>query len=328
MFLALSVQKGCAEHTGKRSDAVVATGLPRSLGSTYRDRMPIDPKKVLGAKLDAVQSSWDEDKLILYALGVGVGIGQSPTDAKKVLQYTYENGLSALPTYGVIPMFAAVGGLFNVPGLSFNPMMLLHGEQYTEILEPPLPLTASIVTEGTISGVYDKGKGALLTVDFVTRDEKTGKALVKNVMGAFIRGEGGFGGDSKSPEPGNNPPDRAPDAVISYSTLTQQALLYRLSGDKNPLHVDPMMAKMGGFDVPILHGLCTFGNLGRAVIEAFCDDDPTGFKSIQVRFSKPVFPGETIVCQMWKTSPTEIVCKARVKERDLDVITNAKVTLR
>ena len=289
--------------------------------------MPIDPKQALGAKLETVESSWNEDKLILYALGIGVGQGVSQVDPKRVLQYTYENGLKAMPTYGVIPMFSAVGGLFNVPGLSFNPMMLLHGEQYTEILAPPLPTSADIVTEGTISGIYDKGKGALVTIDYVTRDKRTKQPLIKNVMSAFIRGEGGFGGDAKSPEAGNNPPDRAPDIVVESPTETSQALLYRLSGDKNPLHVDPMMAKMGGFDVPILHGLCTFGYLGRAVIETCTDNEPERFKSIQVRFSKPVFPGETIVSQLWKVSPTEIVCKARVKERDIDVITNAKVTL-
>jgi len=289
--------------------------------------MPIDPKQVLGAKLAPVESSWNEDKLILYALGVGVGVGQSQVDPKKVLQYTYENGLKPLPTYAVIPVFSAVGTIFNVPGMSFNPMMLLHGEQSTEILEPPLPTSAEVVTEGVVSGVYDKGKGALVTIDFTTRDRASGKPLIRNVMSAFIRGEGGFGGDAKSPEPGNLPPDRAPDAVVRYPTLTHQALIYRLSGDKNPLHVDPAMAKMGGFDVPILHGLCTFGNVGRAVIEAFCDDVPERFKAIQVRFSKPVFPGETVVVQMWKVADREIVCKARVQERDLDVITNAKVTL-
>jgi 3-hydroxyacyl-CoA dehydrogenase/3a,7a,12a-trihydroxy-5b-cholest-24-enoyl-CoA hydratase len=217
--------------------------------------------------------------------------------------------------------------LFSVPGLAFNPMMLLHGEQYTEIVEPPLPISAEVVTEGVVSGIYDKGKGALITLDFVTRDKQSKQALIKNTMGVFIRGEGGFGGDAKSPEPGNEPPARDPDAVVEHPTLTHQALLYRLSGDKNPLHVDPNMAKFGGFDVPILHGLCTFGNLGRAVIEAFTDDDPKRFRSIKVRFSKPVFPGETIVTEMWKVSDTEIVCKSKVKERNLDVITNAKVVL-
>jgi acyl dehydratase len=289
--------------------------------------MPIEPKKAIGSKLDPVESSWDEDKLILYALGLGVGNDHSQVDPKKVLQYTYENGLKPLPTYGVIPVFASVGGLFSVPGMSFNPMMLLHGEQYTEILAPPLPTSASVITEGVVSGIYDKGKGALVTIDFTTRDKQSGKELVKNVMSAFIRGEGGFGGDGQAPEPEPDPPARAPDVVVEYRTLPHQALLYRLSGDKNPLHVDPNMAKMGGFDVPILHGLCTFGNLGRAVIEGFCDDDPARFRSIRVRFSKPVFPGETIVCQLWKVSDTEIACKARVKERDVDVITNGKVIL-
>lgn len=289
--------------------------------------MPIDPQKAIGAKLSPIESSWNEDKLILYALGVGVGVGHSQVDPKKVLQYTYENGLRALPTYGVIPVFSAVGSIFNVPGLSFNPMMLLHGEQYTEIIEPPLPLSAQVVTQGEVTGIYDKGKGALIVIDFITSDKATGRALIKNTMSAFIRGEGGFGGDAKSPEPGPEPPNRAPDKVVEQPTLTSQALLYRLSGDKNPLHIDPQMAKFGGFDVPILHGLCSFGILGRAVIEAYCDDDPTRFKSIQVRFTKPVFPGETIVSQLWKVSDKEVVCKARVKERDLDVITNAKVTL-
>lgn len=289
--------------------------------------MPIDPKQALGQKLAPVESSWNEDKLILYALGVGVGNGVSQVDPKKVLPFVYENQLKALPTYGVIPMFSAVGGMFGIPGLEFNPMMLVHGEQYMEILEP-LPLSAEIVTEGVVSGLYDKGKSALATFDFVTKDKKTGKPLIKNVMGTMLRGEGGFGGDAKAPEPGNNPPDRAPDMEVALPTLTTQALLYRLSGDKNPLHIDPQFAAMGGFPVPILHGLCTLGILGRAVLEAYMDNEPARFKSIQVRFSKPVFPGETIISQMWKVSDTEIVCKAKVKERDLDVITNAKVVLR
>lgn len=289
--------------------------------------MPIDPKQALGAKLAPSEFSWNEDKLILYALGVGIGTGVSQVDPKKVLQYTYENALKALPTYGVIPMFSAVGGMFGIPGLSFNPMMLVHGEQYMELLDGPLPTSADVVTEGVVSGLFDKGKNALATFDFVTRDRATGRPLLKNVMSTMLRGEGGFGGDAKAPEPGNNPPERAPDAVVEHVTTTSQAILYRLSGDKNPLHIDPNFAAMGGFPVPILHGLCTMGFLGRAVIEACLDDEPERMRSISVRFSKPVFPGETIVSQLWKVSDKEIICKARVKERDLDVITNAKVTL-
>lgn len=291
--------------------------------------MPIDPAAAVGAEMKGVDWSWDPDKLILYALGVGIGVGVDQTDKKKVLQYTYENGLKPLPTYGVIPMFSSLGGLMTAPGMKFNPMMLLHGEQYTEILCDKFPLKATVETSGKITGVYDKGKGALVVAEMTSKDKNTGEALFLNRMGAFIRGEGGFGGDAKAPEPGNEPPSRDPDAVIEYPTMTHQAILYRLSGDKNPLHIDPMMAKMGKFDKPILHGLCTFGNVGRAAIEAFADNDPSKFKSIQLRFASPVYPGETIVVKMWKESDTEIICEAFVKERDmLQVISNAKVTFR
>jgi len=291
--------------------------------------MAIDVAKAFGATLDGGKFSWNQDNLILYALGVGVGVNQDPVDRKKVLQYTYEHGLKALPTFGVIPVFGAIGNLFALPGFDINPMMLLHGEQYTEIVETPLPLNSEVVSEGKVTGIFDKGKGALVVLDIDSKDKNTGKLMIKNTFSAFIRGEGGFGkpGDPKGPQPGNEAPDRVPDAVIEYPTMVHQAILYRLSGDKNPLHIDPDMAALGGFDRPILHGLCTFGNVGRAVIEAFADNNPERFKSIKVRFSRPVMPGETIIVQMWKESKTEIICKAKVKERDLDVITNAKVCL-
>ncbi len=299
--------------------------------------MPMDPSKAVGTKLKDSEFSWNPDKLILYALGVGVGVGQDPCDKKKVLQYAYENGLKALPTYGVMPVFAGMGGIMGLPGLSFNPMMLLHGEQYTEILSPPFPVTGTIVNEGVVTGVFDKGKdeatgkakGAVITIEFNSKDKNTGKPFLKNIFSAFIRGEGGFAkpGDPKAPEPGNQAPGRAPDAVVEYPTMTHQAILYRLSGDKNPLHIDPMMAKMGKFDKPILHGLCTFGNVGRAAIEAFADNNPEKFKSIKVRFAAPVYPGETIVVKMWKESGTKVLCEAFVKERDmLKVISNAAVS--
>lgn len=292
--------------------------------------MPIDPVKALGAPIESQEYTWNEDSLILYALGVGVGVNQNPTDPK-VLQYTYEGDLKALPTYGVVPVFGTLMGMMSVPGLDFNPMMLLHGEQYTELLKRPMPLSATVVTDAKISAIYDKGpgKGVVIELTCDTKDKKTGEPLLKNVFAVFIRGEGGFAkeGDPKAPAPGNDAPAREPDAVIEYPTLPQQALLYRLSGDKNPLHADPNMAAMGGFDRPILHGLCTFGNVGRAVIEAMAGNDPTKFRSIKVRFAKPVFPGETIVVKMWKESPTDILCVASVKERGIDVITNAKVTL-
>jgi 3-hydroxyacyl-CoA dehydrogenase/3a,7a,12a-trihydroxy-5b-cholest-24-enoyl-CoA hydratase len=286
--------------------------------------MPIDVSKALGAALPAVEYKWDEDSLMLYALGAGVGIGQDQT-SPAVLQYTFENGLRALPTFGVVPSFPMLMGLMNVPALSFNPMMLLHGEQYLEVLETPIPTSATTVTEGKITGIYDKGKGALVVIEAITKRDG-GKPVFKNEFGIFLRGEGGFGGES-GPPVANEAPKRAPDKIVETPTQTHQALLYRLSGDKNPLHADPGFAKMGGFDKPILHGLCTFANVGRAVIQGYAGDDPTRFRSIRVRFARPVMPGETIVTEMWQESPTDIVVQAKAKERDQVVISNARVTL-
>jgi 3-hydroxyacyl-CoA dehydrogenase/3a,7a,12a-trihydroxy-5b-cholest-24-enoyl-CoA hydratase len=286
--------------------------------------MPIDPSKALGAKLPASPYTWNEDTLILYALGAGVGINADQT-SPAVLQYTYENGLKALPTFGVIPSFPALAGMAGIPGVSFNPMMVLHGEQYMEVLASPIPTAATVTTGGRVKAIYDKGKGALMIFELTTtRDD--GTALFRNEFAAYMRGEGGFGGES-GPAPGNEPPDRAPDAVVEYPTMPQQALLYRLSGDKNPLHADPAFARMGGFERPILHGLCTFANVGRAVIQAFADDDPARFRSIKVRFARPVIPGETIVTEMWSASSSEVVLRAKVKSTGGVVISNAKVTL-
>ena len=286
--------------------------------------MPIDLVKALGAALPSTEYSWNEDTLMLYALGAGVGIGQDQT-SHAVLQYTFENGLRALPTFGVVPSFPMLMGLMNVPALSFNPMMLLHGEQYLEVLETPIPISATTRTEGKITAIYDKGKGALVVIEAITTRDG-GTPVFKNEFGIFLRGEGGFGGNP-GPAATNEAPKRAPDAVVECPTLTHQALLYRLSGDKNPLHADPDFAKMGGFDKPILHGLCTFANVGRAVIQAYADDDPTRLRSIRVRFARPVMPGETIVTEMWQESPTDILVQAKAKERDQVVISNARVTL-
>ncbi len=284
--------------------------------------MPIDPQKALAADLAAVPYEFGEAEVMLYALGVGAGVPQTDPDQ---LQFTFESELKVLPTFGVIPPFPALMGLMGAPGLEFNPMMLLHGEQYMEVRKHPIPTSGTLTTKPKISAVYDKGKGALVLLDAVTTDEN-GEEVFFNTFSVFLRGEGGFGGDS-GPKATDATPDRAPDKVFEEKTLPQQALIYRLCGDRNPLHADPNFAAMGGFEKPILHGLCSLGFVGRAVLQEYCDNDPAKFKSIKVRFTSHVLPGETIITEMWKEGDDKVLFKAKTAERGLDVITNAVVTL-
>jgi 3-hydroxyacyl-CoA dehydrogenase/3a,7a,12a-trihydroxy-5b-cholest-24-enoyl-CoA hydratase len=284
--------------------------------------MPIDPEKALSADLDSVPYEYSDHEVMLYALGVGAGVPQTDPDQ---LNFTFEGELKVLPTFGVVPPFPSLVGLMGAPGMEFNPMMLLHGEQYMEVRKHPIPTSGTLTNKPKISAIYDKGKGALVLLDALTTDEN-GEEIFFNTFSVFLRGEGGFGGES-GPKPTDAAPDREPDKVVEMPTLPQQALIYRLCGDRNPLHADPNFASMGGFEMPILHGLCTFGVLGRAVLQEYCGNDTSKFKSIKVRFASHVFPGETIIVEMWKEADDKILIKAKTKERGLDVITNAAVML-
>jgi acyl dehydratase len=203
-------------------------------------------------------------------------------------------------------------------------MMLLHGEQYMEIRKHPVPTAGKLTTYPKVANIYDKGKGALIELEAETKDE-AGDVVYYNVFGTFIRGEGGFGGE-KGPAAGNEPPERAPDKVVEMKTLPQQALIYRLSGDINPLHADPNFASMAGYEKPILHGLCTFGFACRAILKSYCDNDPEKFKSVKVRFSRHVFPGETIITEMWEEDG-RIIFQVKTAERGEVAISNAAVEL-
>jgi acyl dehydratase len=276
--------------------------------------MPVDLNAV-GKRLESTTFTYSEKDVMLYALGVGAGVEE--------LQFTYERDLKVLPTFCVIPAFPA---LFNLGGaMQVNPMMVLHGEQRIELFAP-VPTRGTVTTTPTIKAIYDKIKGALILVEADTIDDK-GALLFRNTFGTFARGEGGFGGDRGPSGPKNVAPDRKPDQIVELKTLPQQALIYRLSGDMNPLHADPDFAKMAGYDRPILHGLCTFGHVGRAVLRACCSNDPAKLKTLEVRFSGVVFPGETIVTEMWKESAGSLIVQARTKERGEVVISAAAATI-
>jgi len=208
-----------------------------------------------------------------------------------------------------------------------NFLMVVHGEQKVE-LHKPLPTKGTFTVEGRTVGAYDKGKdkGAVVINESVWTDEN-GEKVATLTSSTFARGDGGFGGPSEgAPEP-HKVPDRAPDMSVDFTTREDQALLYRLNGDRNPLHSDPESAKRSGFPRPILHGLCTYGITCRAILQAVTDFDPDQIKSHQARFSAPVFPGDTITVDIWKDGK-EISFEARVKDRNATVIKNGLTVLR
>jgi acyl dehydratase len=252
--------------------------------------MPLNLDAV-GTTSEPGERSWNSTDAILYALGVGAGLDE--------LEFVTENSIDieqrVLPTMPVV-LGAVGGGMANLGEINWA--MLVHGEQGVR-LHQPLPVSGTLTSQTTITGIYDKGKGALVVMESKATDTNTGEPLFDTMMSAFIRGEGGWGGDRGPSGPQNVPPEREPDHSVTYPTRPDQALLYRLSGDRNPLHSDPKFAELAGFDRPILHGLCTFGVTGRALLHTLCDSDPARFRSMEGRFSSPVFPGESLTVNMW-----------------------------
>lgn len=265
--------------------------------------MPINPDAV-GATGAPVRHRWDSRDVMLYALGVGAGAADPLDELQFTTENTQDAPLVVLPTMAVVLGVGGAGAFGSIG--SFNPAMLVHGEQAIT-LHGTIPTDGEVETVGTITGIYDKGKGAVVEVTSTSTDTATGRPLFTNVMSAFIRGEGGFGGERGPSGPRNVAPDRTPDRTIAFATRTDQALLYRLSGDRNPLHSDPAFAALGGFDRPILHGLCTYGFTGRGLLALFCDRDPARFTSMEGRFSSPVLPGETLTVNAWETGAGEAV---------------------
>jgi 3-hydroxyacyl-CoA dehydrogenase/3a,7a,12a-trihydroxy-5b-cholest-24-enoyl-CoA hydratase len=289
----------------------------------------IDVDEALGYEMPPVESRFDERDLSLYALGVGAA--QDPMDTREV-SYVYEmsgEGFKMVPTFAVAPALKAIFDLAKegkqAPGLHYGFDRVLHGEQFTEI-RAPWPTHGKLTHSIKIIDIFDKGKNALVVTAVSTKDEQ-GTELAYNELTTLVRGAGGWGGDRGPSAEVNVPPTRAPDATVEEKTSPNQALLYRLSGDWNPLHADPGFAKNFGFERPILHGLCTYGFAARHVISKFAPNaDPRFFKSIKVRFADTVFPGETLVTEMWKDGDA-VIFRTKVKERDKVVISNAVVEL-
>jgi acyl dehydratase len=269
--------------------------------------MPINPEAV-GAKGKSSRRSWTSKDALLYAVGIGAGTDE--------LQYTTENTKDT--DQKVFPTFAVIVGGGGIPMKevgSFNPALMVHGEQGIELLSE-IPAEGEIESIGECTAIYDKGSAAVLEFTSEAKNVATGEVLLRTRTSLFCRGEGGWGGD-RGPSEKIQFPDRAPDKQVSYTTREDQALTYRLSGDRNPLHSDPSFAAMGGFDKPILHGLCTYGFTGRGLLNELCDGDASRFKSMNSRFSKPVIPGDTLTVSMWVDGSEALF---RTTNQDDDVV--------
>lgn len=258
--------------------------------------MPINPEAV-GVKGEPRTRTWTSKDALLYAVGVGAGTDE--------LAFTTENTKDTpqqvLPTFAVI--IGGGGTPMNKIG-SFNPALMVHGEQGIELFGP-IPPDGEIESTGECTAIWDKGSAAVVEFESTSVNKATGEPLLKTRMQLFCRGEGGWGGE-RGPTEKLEYPSREPDHQMVYKTREDQALTYRLSGDRNPLHSDPSFAAMGGFDKPILHGLCTWGFTGRALLHALCGSDPARFKAMNSRFSKPVIPGDTLTVSMWVDGNTAL----------------------
>ena len=284
--------------------------------------MALDPDKLMRWPFEDVRQTYTHKDTILYALGLG--LGADPLDENQ-LRFTYEKQLQALPTMSVV--LASPGFWMKDPAVGVNWKMLLHGEQGIEMLKP-LPATAEVVGTTRITKIIDKGadKGALVLSERDIADARTGDIYAKTTSTSFLRGDGGFGGSPDGAPVPHKMPERTPDIIDDWQTAPQAALIYRLSGDDNPLHADPDVAKAGGFPAPILHGLCSLGVAGHAVLKHACGYDPARMKSLRLRFTSPVFPGETIRTEIWKDG-NDVSFRSRVVERGKVVLDNGHVRI-
>ncbi|HUI17346.1 MAG TPA: MaoC/PaaZ C-terminal domain-containing protein [Alphaproteobacteria bacterium] len=284
--------------------------------------MAIDPEALINWRFEDLEQAFTARETILYALGVGLG---NPPDDRDQLPFVYEKGLKALPTMGVVLGYP--GFWIKDPATGIDWRRVLHGEQGLELLAP-LPAAGTVIGRTRVTGLIDKGKarGALMFSEREVIDKASGALLCRLSQTAVLRGDGGFGGPEGPVPPPHPIPERRPDLVCELPTVPQAALIYRLSGDDNPLHADPAIASAAGFPRPILHGLCTFGVVGHALLKCACGYRPECLKSMRLRFSAPVFPGEAIRTEMWREEGV-LSFRAKVLPRDVVVINNGRAEI-
>jgi acyl dehydratase len=261
---------------------------------------------------------WSRRDTMLYALGLGFGC--DPMDEAE-LAFVYEQGLKAVPTLATAVAFAKG----PVDDVALNMAMVVHADQRA-VFHRPFPAEGAILCDMAITGAWDRGpRGAMLEIESRLKDE-AGELLATLTAALIARGDGGFGGPAEGAPQPHPPPERPPDLVLEFATRPEQALIYRLSGDYNPLHADPAAARAAGFDRPILHGLCSYGICCRAVLKAYAGYDPARIRAHDARFSAPVWPGETIAVELWRDGDV-VSFQARARERDVLVVRHGRTLL-
>ncbi|MFB7437856.1 MaoC/PaaZ C-terminal domain-containing protein [Streptomyces mirabilis] len=283
--------------------------------------MPIDAAKALAAEPRSGEITWDRKDVQLYHLGLGAGVPATDPDE---LRYTLESKLHVLPSFATVAGAGSPGVIsgLSMPGVDVDLARVLHGGQTIE-LHRPIPVEGKALATGRIAAVYDKGKAAVLVMRTEVADAEG--PLWTNDAQIFVRGEGGWGGD-RGPSTRLEEPTGAPDRTVERQVREEQALLYRLSGDWNPLHADPEFAKLAGFDRPILHGLCTYGMTLKAVVDTLLGGDVARVRSHTTRFAGVVYPGETLRIRMWRREGSVQVAVSAVERDDAPVLADTVVT--
>ena len=282
----------------------------------------IDPAEIVGQRIARCESNYRTEDSILYALALG--FGADPTDSDQ-LQFVYEQNIRTLPTMNLVVGYP--GFWLKEPKYQVEWQKVLHAEEKL-IIHQPLPPAGAVVGETFVDEIVDRGadRGAFIYQRKEVRGEADGVLFAEVLSNTLARGDGGFGGTAKPRAQPPAVPERKPDAVCDLATLPQQALLYRLCGDMNPLHADPAIARGAGFDRPILHGRATMGVAQHAVLKTACDYDPARLKSLSVRFSAPFLPGETLRTELWSDG-SDVYFRSRSLERDVVVLNNGHAEL-